>query len=384
MSDVKAISSSQLNYSNVENKQVSIDQFQNSRNVFNIFDEDGSGVLEDSEINNFFSSIDSNDGNKDNQLTTKGINAFMDSSALNNPQNAKEFVEFTNQLYQLTQEAEANIDLYSTIEQGGGNTPNGRIDSHFFQSSKIGDCWLLTQTHSLSETPWGADMIHQAIKQNENGDYLVSLDGVGEDIQISQAEFNNAQNYSKGEPDMVLIEMAVEKYIVNHQNDDDNVKKKLSLALEFASKGNPYHVLSSNYPKGKVSIQYLLGQKTGEYVSLYNLTSSTSMANLNSQELTTPKEQASNSSSVELERVLKDKAQNPAGSALICGFDIAKDKLQEYKARGIEPDHAYSLSSRMDGDNLTVVLTNPHNSANKIEISYQEFSQIVNQVAITK
>lgn len=99
---------------------------------------------------------------------------------------------------------------------------NGEIDEAVFQGS-TGDCWLLSGVLSLSYTQEGKQAIKEAIKQDENGNYQVTFKGIDKTYTVSQEELKNKNvstifgglgkksEYSTGDDDMLLLELAVEK-----------------------------------------------------------------------------------------------------------------------------------------------------------------------------
>lgn len=86
------------------------------------------------------------------------------------------------------------------------------------QSKKYGNCWFLTTINALRITNWGSEAINEAIKPDGNGGVAVTLnlpDGSQKAIAFSKSEVDKASasgNYSDGDPDMLVLEMAFEKY----------------------------------------------------------------------------------------------------------------------------------------------------------------------------
>ena len=104
---------------------------------------------------------------------------------------------------------------------------NGAIDEAVFQGKK-GDCWLISGIQSLAYTKDGRELIKNSIKQDKNGDYIVSFKGIGKSYKVTKNElesknvstFTNGlsqgkSEYSTGDDDMLLMELAVEKAIKN-------------------------------------------------------------------------------------------------------------------------------------------------------------------------
>ena len=94
------------------------------------------------------------------------------------------------------------------------NTPDGIIQGGK-QGSSAGDCWLLAQMNSMSKTDWGKKALKNAITQEKDGSFTVHFEGAKKDIKISPEEFKKAQknsDFSSGDADALLLEMAVEKH----------------------------------------------------------------------------------------------------------------------------------------------------------------------------
>lgn len=82
------------------------------------------------------------------------------------------------------------------------------------KQGSIGDCWLLSGVNALSYTQAGRDLLRDVLdyKPDENKT-TVHLKGFG-DIDIGDDEVLKAKNsrqYSNGDEDMVIIELAIEK-----------------------------------------------------------------------------------------------------------------------------------------------------------------------------
>lgn len=106
---------------------------------------------------------------------------------------------------------------------------NGKIDEGVFQGN-TGDCWLLSGILSLSYTEEGSKLIKDAISKNPDGSYNVYFQGADKTYTISQDELDSANKssflsgagitkseYSTGDDDMLLIELAMEKLIEENE-----------------------------------------------------------------------------------------------------------------------------------------------------------------------
>ena len=86
------------------------------------------------------------------------------------------------------------------------------------EQESVGDCWILAGVNSLRETEIGAKILNDSIVQNDDGSVTVLLNGLGQEYTFSPEEIalNQYQTpdkeYSSGDTDMNLIEMAIGKY----------------------------------------------------------------------------------------------------------------------------------------------------------------------------
>lgn len=125
------------------------------------------------------------------------------------------------------------------------NVPDGIIQGGK-QGSSAGDCWLLAQMNSMAKTDWGREALKNAITQEKDGSFTVHFKGINKDINISAKEFAKGQknsNYSSGDADPLLLELAVEKHFKEENINSGSI--------------------SGNKLAGTSSLQNLLTGKTG-------------------------------------------------------------------------------------------------------------------------
>ena len=142
------------------------------------------------------------------------------------------------------------LDGYQSIIQ---NYSNGEIES--FEQGDRGDCWLLSQIYSLSLTSWGKDAIKNSIINNNNS-YTIRFSGVDFETTITQEDIKRAresENYSTGDLDVLLLELATEKYLTQENELGHIVRNE--------------DVLEGSIASGKITMQYLLTGKTGHTFS---------------------------------------------------------------------------------------------------------------------
>ena len=129
--------------------------------------------------------------------------------------------------YQTKGAASLNEAAYGLFNEDKG--VNGKIDEAVFQGNS-GDCWLISGILSLSYTPEGEKLIQDAISINPDGSYNVTFNGVDKTYKITKEELEAANKnsflngigmanseYSTGDDDMLLIELAMEKLV--YEND---------------------------------------------------------------------------------------------------------------------------------------------------------------------
>ncbi len=134
---------------------------------------------------------------------------------------------------------------------------NGKIDNNI-QQHNLGDCGLISSVFSMAQTEDGAKNIENSINiNNSNGEksYDVTFKGINETYTISDSDIKNAQNnperqYSTGDDDMTLIELAVEKCLNETKNE-----------TVISQKEDKLNGVSPNL------VSYLFTGETGESVS---------------------------------------------------------------------------------------------------------------------
>ena len=87
---------------------------------------------------------------------------------------------------------------------------DGCIDT--FKQGNTGDCYLLAGIESLSNTEEGKQIIKESIKRPFWGGVSVTLKGVNKTYYFSAQELLEAKQLSKGDDDVLAIELAFKKY----------------------------------------------------------------------------------------------------------------------------------------------------------------------------
>ena len=286
-----------IEYNDVKDKEV--------KSIFEQIDKNKDGNIDKNESITFFESVKNIIGN--GQLHEYSAKKLL--ASLNLPKlELKKLYEFLNILQKklnMSISVDAKID---SVEQG-----------------QKGDCWLIAGLNSLSGTDFGRKIISDSIEKKGNS-YIVKLKGVNKSYKFSQKDIIDARNsnYSKGDDDAVLIEMAIERYL-KETGVKGGVRGNNSLTL----------------------FNFLVGK---ENAKSYN-------------------------SAPYYESVLKKMAQEPGKYAVTCGstFNLeTKEPLGE--------SHAYSVKSvylDSDGEIEYIEVVNPWDNKHVFKISFDEFLEMV-------
>lgn len=171
------------------------------------------------------------------------------------------------------------LDWYSTAKN---TMVNGKISN-----TKAGEngSWIQSGLKSLSATPTGKKIIKDSIYKKHNGDIVVKFNGIERAYIISKKELKDASHeyitiknedktlvtgfkkkFSKGDGDVLAVEVAFEKYCkeVNAGlvNEDKNLPKS---KFNFTEKGD---VLTYNWDASQ--LYYLFTGKPAEKLSINN------------------------------------------------------------------------------------------------------------------
>lgn len=235
-----------------------------------------------------------------------------------------------------------NLNIEQLIKQANANKAN--IDKKpepkkplFFNGEieptwqgKNGDCWLLAGVNALNTTDWGREAISETLKNakkpDSEGNFHVKLKGSKLNVdtfKISVDEFCEAREsgyYSSGDDDMIMIELAVEKYRL--------LSKGLDMKLNNGSS-----LIGGYSPE----VMRLIA---GDDINTYFVKKSSDLDKLTD---------------------LISEDQNKY--AMICNFSNDNDPR-------LSSSHAYTIISI---DKKEVILSNPWHSYKKIKISYEDF-----------
>lgn len=107
-----------------------------------------------------------------------------------------------------------------------GKLNDGKIEDS--SQGEIGDCWLLSGINAMRYSKKGQEIINKQITETENG-YNVRFEGLDKDIEITKQEIAEAilsYEYSKGDTDVLLYELAFEKGLSEVENKTDSTTEK--------------------------------------------------------------------------------------------------------------------------------------------------------------
>lgn len=228
----------------------------------------------------------------------------------------------------------------------GGAKVNGIIE-HFKQGEKAGDCRALAQLIGLSFTTIGKKAIKDSVRSDGMGGAIVTFKGAKgnqKEFRISIEEFNRYENgkiYSKGDDDVLCIEIAMVKYLK-------------SLGVKIPKDGIQGHEVAE---LGENELVELL---MGENIQRYDILAC--MYDINGTR--------------NVEIYLKEFEKNP--NKFICEIGFTDNFDDE-----IYINHAYALK-RIEKKNgkKYVIFINPYNSTKELKMEYTQFVNSVDNTAL--
>ncbi len=218
----------------------------------------------------------------------------------------------------------------------------------------IGNCWILSAINALSYCKNGQEVIKNALEYKKGytivhticGDYVVK------NSEIDLKNFNN--KYSKGDDDMSIFELALEKIIDDYANKRIRIVGNISQIIKKTLKNTPSTERNSSTHLGHpgACFYFLTGIEPQVFTTK-----------------TTIKEQ--------LKIFKTDSNKNIALCAT--SKDKFKDKIKDISQKNIElfSCHAYSIK-KFDGENIIII--NPHNSNKEIILSQKAFLDMFSNI----
>ncbi len=236
------------------------------------------------------------------------------------------------------------------------NTKDGKIEDT--KQGQTGDCYLLSAISALSYNEKGAQMIKDCLEYDDKGT-TVHLKGVG-DYYVSNdevAQTKGSDQYSNGDDDMIIFELAVEKVRNDMANGDayylDDDKSE--------SIGNGFVEMTSS-TKDAPSIAN--GGLATEV--LYYITGKTADLVYNKEDIT----QA-------LDNFQQNNGKDYCASVGLYNDTIAISPQGE--TIELYGPHAYSIKNVSDN---TVTITNPWDSSKDLIIQKENFIEVIDDMEI--
>ena len=234
---------------------------------------------------------------------------------------------------------------WATEKLGNENKANGIIDMPAFQGN-TGDCVLISGIYAFASDDKGAQLLKDSITINKGNDgeiesYTVEFKGIGESYTITAKELKkatkfklgralgNMAEYSSGDDDMALLELAYKKCANESKNEKLHFDKSERKKLNGVNPSNLFYMLSGTKPT------YYSPKGIIEELESGSLSSDT------------------------VAQIGFDKAQKVK--------DINGDKIK------LVGRHAYSISEINDE---TVTLLNPWNTGESIILSRETFENL--------
>lgn len=230
-----------------------------------------------------------------NEITDKNYENLINSYANSNEVTQKEITQNTNSIGTITEneldsviseDVVMNLVLDALDEENGVEDVNinGKFDERV-QQQGTGDCYLLATLKSLSETSQGQEIIRNTITENSDGTYTVNFPGIERSYTFSKEDIDKADSttigstdgsivgsgmgrYSEGDDDVLLIEMAYEKFRDEAYHGEIPSKPEWpAYVLQSTSEAN-YNAGKSTLTSGNMSqVMFLLTGQHAEYAS---------------------------------------------------------------------------------------------------------------------
>ena len=111
---------------------------------------------------------------------------------------------------------------------------NGLIDETVMQG-ETGDCWLIAGVKALCRTEKGRQIIKNSIIPNKDGSVTVKFAGAGKSYTLTKEEIDAGSKsdlFSKGDKDMLVIELAAKKLFAEKLLNDENEIQGFKMAAK--------------------------------------------------------------------------------------------------------------------------------------------------------
>ena len=113
-----------------------------------------------------------------------------------------------------------DFDLWLRNYDGGTVVSDQHIDPSGapYKQGRAGNCYVLASIFALAETPAGRKLLQDSITQGPNGSYTVTFAGdPSVTITVTREDLRDRNDFwGKGDLDVRILEIAVEKYMAQH------------------------------------------------------------------------------------------------------------------------------------------------------------------------
>jgi len=226
------------------------------------------------------------------------------------------------------------------------NTKDGEIKET--QQHSTGDCWLLSGINALSYTEKGREIIKNALDY-QNGYTIVHLEGVGDIpvLDLEVASTKGSSQYSSGDDDMIIFELAIEKVLDGIANGEIILDKEnapwwmLDINDLYATNSSRSSITGGH----SLEAIYLITGKAGE-----KYTGEENMKNI-------------------LDEFSKNNNENIALTTYMIGDNSTVKDINGQNVQLIG-NHGYSIK-KVEGNVVTVI--NPWDSGKEIKLDMQTY-----------
>ncbi len=278
---------------------------------------------------------------------------------------------------QSADKATTNTETRSNCAAPVTNKKDGKIDAT--NQHGTGDCWLLSGINALSYTEEGTKAIKEALEYDNEGNATVHLKGVG-DYSVTKEEINAIRKeqengsieYSTGDDDMLVMELAIEKVYT------DVLKGNIMFATDAPGEFEKYrtNITDGNgaiYGGQMTQLMYIITGKKTEHINDKNDMEKA----LNEFD---GKNVALGASISELQTKVtgnedwlrKEGSESEEGVARYYLKDI------NGKEHRIGAPHAYAIKNVSDN---TVTVTNPWDSSDEIVIKKEQYIALFDTIS---